>query len=381
MAYYTQRLCTTPLTSILIPTHENVPFETVGTTSDMRNLGDDFTYDDASKIIEFHRLGRYIIIWSVTQQSGVPGDGQTFQLYKEDVQQLDLSVNPPKPGIILLSGASTQLKTTTSMGIAVVDKNATHDILRLGVKNISKDTVTLTSDVDVKAQIMIYGAGDADGELTMLHKRINLLEDAIGSDDGIAIYDKLMTVATTLQTEIESGQVAQSTLASQILSEINNIYLDLTTMTTPSEIFSNSVDVGIPGLIMHAQYVENHFNFWISGAFTGGDLSTYATTSNVYLFDEETGAWETTPVGVEERIYLWHSNPSGVNKPTIALSWYQGDFSISPAWKNKVAPNQSLSMIPIYQENSGIYVLLDDVNDMMMNDFLEFNLGLFLFEP
>ena len=385
MAYYVQRKCLVE-EALTIPSGENVPFETEGVCSTMRDeMESDFYYDEDTHLIEFKRLGRYIVLWVVRQQTGLPGSGHTFQLFKEDDKSLDTSKNPPSQAPISLASESTQLKTTNSVGVSIVDKSHNFDIVKLGLKNVSKDVVTLAPDSEIKAQILIYGAGDIDGELTMINRRLNYLQEITEGLQPVDIKEHLEEVIIAGLTSITNTQGDQSSNIINLDMRLKKLAADLIVDTTPSEIFEQEHDpltlTGIPGCTMQAMYVENNFHFWITGAFSGGNWGDFAESCEIHIYDVESEIWNPTG-SFEDRIYVWRGDAghgTGRN-PWRALTWYFGDYTVAPAWKNKVSPS-SQQLIPVYQHGDGIYLLLDDVTDMVVGDYFDFTIALLLLEP
>ena len=384
MAYYVQRKCCLGRTALSILPGENIPFETLGVCSTMRDEAVlDFRYDEETNLIEFTRLGRYIILWVVRGQTGLPGSGHTFQLFKEDDISLDVTQNPPRQAPIFVASESTQLKTTNSIGVSIVDKSYNFDIVKLGLKNVSEDVVTLAPDSEIKAQILIYGAADIDGEMTMIYRRLNHLIKAMEEGEE-ALEAQLKTIIAELE-DIALAQDPQSNEIDDLDGRLKKIAADLIIDTTPSEIFEQPFDLGtktgIPGCIMQAMYVENVFHFWMNGTFAGGNWTNFAENCEIYVYDVESEVW--TPTGeFEDRVYVWRGDAGhGTGKnPWRALMWYLGDYTVAPVWKNKVSPSLSRQLVPIYQQGSGIYFLLDDVKDMVVGDYLDFTIALLLLE-
>jgi len=382
MAYYVQRKCCQGRRALTIQPGENVPFETLGVCSTMRDDSVlDFEYDDDTRLIDFKRLGRYIVLWVVRQQTGLPGSGYTFQLYKEDDKSLDTSLNPPRQAPIFLTSESTQLKTTNSVGVAIIDKNYNFDIVKLGLKNVSKEVVTLAPDSEIKAQILIYGAADIDGELTMIYKRLKHLEDAteVGKD---ALEELLREIFIPRLNDISDAQSDQSSAISDLDVRLKKLAADLIFDTTPSEIFEQEYDpltlTGIPGCSVQAMYVENNFHFWMTGTIASVDWGSFAENCRIYIYDVENEDWIPTDE-FEDRIYVWRSDAGhGVDRnPWKALTWYLGDYTVAPVWKNKGLSRQ---LVPVYQHGAGIYFLLKDVEDLAVGDYLDFTLSLLLLE-
>jgi len=384
MAYYVQRMCLENQAVTILP-GENIPFETLGICSTMRDVSVlDFEYDDDTRLIDFKRLGRYIVLWVVRQQTGLQGSGHTFALFKEDDQSLDTSLNPPRQASIFLTSESTQLKTTNSVGVGIVDKSYNFDIVKLGLKNASKDVVTLAPDSEIKAQILIYGAGDIDGELTMINRRLDHLIEA--TKDLEPVLEAHLKEIVTLLEKIADAQEGQSIATTDLDIRLRKLATDLIYDTTPSEIFEQEYDpvtlTGIPGCIMQSMFVENNFHFWMTGTFAGGSWASFADNCEIYLYDVRNDVW--IPTGeFEDRIYVWRSDADhGVDRnPWRALTRYLGDYTIAPAWKNKVLPSLSQQLVPVYQHGDGIYFLQKDVEDMVVGDYLDFTLSLLLLEP
>jgi len=384
MAYYVQRMCLDSRAVIIQP-GDNIPFDTQGVCSTMRDeMVLDFEYDVDTRLIDFRRLGRYIVLWVVRQQTGLPGSGHTFQLFKEDDKSLDTSLNPPRQASIFLSSESTQLKTANSIGVGIVDKSYNFDIVKLGLKNVSKDVVTIAPDSDIKAQILIYGAADIDGELTMINKRLTHLIEAT-KEGAEALEAHLREVVDELDNTITNTQAGQSIDIADLDVRLRKLAADLIFDTTPSEIFEQEYDpltlTGIPGCTMQSMYVENNFHFWVTGTITDENWSSFAEHCDIYIYDVEDEEW--IPTGEQEyRIYLWRSDADhGTERnPWRALTWYLGDYTVAPAWKNKVSSSLSQQLVPVYQHGGGIYLLLDDVMDMEIGDYLDFTIALLLLE-
>jgi len=384
MAYYIQRMCLANR-SVIIGPGDNIPFDTQGVCSTMRDgLVPDFEYDDNTRLIDFKRLGRYIVLWVVRQQTGLPGFGHTFALFKEDDKSLDTSLNPPRQASTYLSSDSTQLKNTNSVGVGIVDKNYNFDIVKLGLKNVSKDVVTLAPDSDIKAQILIYGVGDIDGELTMINRRLTHLIEST-KDGEERLEEHLREIIDELNNVITNTQDGQSIDIADLDVRLRKLAADLIYDTTPSKVFEQEYDpvtlTGIPGCTMQAMYVENNFQFWMTGTITDENWSSFAEYCEIFIYDVEDDEW--IPTGEHEyRIYLWRGDADhGTDRnPWRALTWYWGDYTVSPAWKNKVSSSLSQQLVPFYQYSGGIYLLLDDVVDMVIGDYFDFTIALLLLE-
>lgn len=393
MAYFIQRKNINENT-VSIDSGKNLPFPYEGACSTMREADVcDFIYDSQTHLIEFKRLGRYIVLWEVTQQTGVPADGQTFQLIYEDSSTFNALIPQelPKQKTFPIASSSTQLKTTSSIGVGIVDKKSNSDVIKLGLKNVSKDTVRLTNDSLTKAQILIYGLGDADGELIIINKRLNKLDNP-SPTATTEMEDELLLLDEDLQI-ITNSQSQQNLDIIDIEELLTNIAQELDEVTTPSQIFSQEYDsvesTGISGFTMYGMYVENQFQFWISGKFLPldslDDISNYANNYEILVYNDDLQDWESLPVpGFEDRIYLWRSDALRnipPRNPWKALSWYQGDATITPGWYHRTHPSDYQTLVPTYQDHLGIYVRLEDVEDMQQNDFIDFFASLFLFKP
>jgi len=416
MAYYITMECINEEfeypKAITVKPGGNIPFNKVSIVSKTREDSGDFEYDYEKNLIKFNHLGKFAVMWLVRQQTGMLNDGHTFQLYKEDGQTIDTNKTPPVQKAITIGGESTQLKTTSTVGVAIVDKLFKLDEVSLGIKNVSKDSITLAPDSEIKAQIAIFGSADVDGEVAMIFKRLEHLEEITGGrinplnpldipiekkakeDELIrrlqevcySLTDPQPSTPTHVPPSFNITQIVQSNVISTLDSNLNFIADELAYFIKPSEafeqpyVFESGKHTGIPGCTMQVIFLDVDYHVVIFGAYDQSVAwNVLAENVRIRVYDEETETWFDT-TEFEDRIYLWRSDPlrlSPSHNPWLALSWYKGDYTITAGWRNLVGID-SQELIPIYTDPTGIYLLLEDVEMMVLNDYLDFSLSILL---
>ena len=384
MAYYLQRECLNKGMGLTIEPGGNILFETECAQSD-RGDGADFGYDPQKGLIEINRAGSYLILWTIRQQTGIPGDGRTFCLVRQELDGLTES-GELKTTWWPLAEASTQLKITNSVGIGHIVKTNAQDILRIGLQNISRDPVIISPSSPVLGQILIYGLGDFTGDMNVFYERLNYLntqEPAFGSE---GVYNDLLTTLAV----IESHQADQNLLINHLRLQLTATYEDIQELTSPSNVYSHPCE-GIGGMITCCLRTENIYNFWAEDDPGYSYLLpqkplTISYGEGVMNYNPDVpGGWEPayeedgiTP-RVEDRIYLWRANEMSdpqIDPVALALSWYKGEPTITPAWMWK---DGKMSMIPLQSGHPGLYFLAEDIPaDFGQEDYYRFTFGLLL---
>lgn len=376
MAYYVQREYFNATEGLNLPPGANIPFEKLCAISKRDPGGpeaEDFDYDEDKNLIEIKRAGAYLILWTIRQQTGLPGEGQVFQLKLENPDPLT-----PEGKLIPtwfdVAGASTQLKIADSVGTGFILKENERDHIRLGLQNISKETVRLSASSPVQAQILLYGFGDFDGDMNMFHQRLAYLENTWIDPEVIDFGTILSTLGS-----IEGNNPLQDGLIENLKTDLEDTFENLVDLTSPSNVFDHE-SPDIPGLIIRCLRSENAYNFWAEGVFSGPAI-TFAN-EEIHTFDPDTGTY--VPAGVwEDRVYLWRSDPLQMlpeeKNPARALSWYQGEPTIMAAWFCQSPSSQYL--IPIQAGNPGLYFLKEDIEDILPDEYTRFTFGLFLNDP
>ena len=362
MGYYIERKC---LEDMVVAPSENVKFETLVTMThrinDPHDLDSaDFIYDEASGVIEIKRIGAYLVIWSVRQLTGLPNDGQTFQLmigrpFAIPVDWTDFS------------SGSTQLKVGNSEGTGVVFKQNLLDSVKISLQNISNFTVKASPISPIKAQILIYGIGEDQGDMQSFIERLDYLK-AIWYDPELLDFETIKTYLDNIESK--HTPPGQSEVIDDLVQDVikhNAIVHDLNTRSPRWMVDSEYVE----GFTIYVMRVGHTYHFWNSGVLTETleEIMKKMVGDKVYIIKAEDFYIE------EEDIYPIVSH--GPN-PTQAACWFYQDSLLNPG------EYDIINMSPIRVDATGIYFLpAEDKFGIFANirpgQFIRFSLELVLY--
>ena len=364
MGYYVERKC---LAEMVVEPGANVKFETLVTMTHRINDphdkdSADFIYDEASGVIEIKRIGAFLVVWSVRQLTGLPNDGQTFQLMIQ--QPFAIPV-----GWTDFSSGSTQFKVGNSEGVGVVFKQNLLDSVKISLQNISNFKVLAAPISPIKAQILIYGIGEDQGDMQSFIERLDYLK-AIWYDPELLDFETIKSYLDNIENKhTPPGQLETIEDLLQEVDHHNTIIRNLNERSPRWMVKSEYVE----GFTIYVMRVGHTYHFWNDGILkaTLPEIMAKMVNGKVYMIKAKDFSIK------EDGIDIYPLESHGPN-PTQAGCWFYQDRLDNPG------EYDIINMSPIRADNTGIYFMpSEDKYGIFPNirpgQFLRFSIELVLY--